>query len=93
LVAKGYLDGSDFHEIFSPIVKLVSIHVVLALVVLLDLELGKLDVKIVLQGVLDQEMYMEQPKRLVQDRNRIFFCKLKEVIVWPEACQENGTRS
>ena len=51
LVAEGYLEGTDFHEIFSPIVKLVSIHVVLALVMLLDLELVQLDVKTVLHGV------------------------------------------
>jgi hypothetical protein len=40
LVAKGYSqkEGIDFHEIFSSIVKLVSICVVLALVALLDLE-------------------------------------------------------
>jgi hypothetical protein len=47
LVAKGYSqkEGIDFHEIFSPVVKLVSIRVVLALVALLDLELEQLDVK------------------------------------------------
>jgi hypothetical protein len=41
LVAKGYSqkEGIDFHEMFSPVVKLVSVRVVLALVVLLDLEL------------------------------------------------------
>ena len=65
----------------------------LALVVFLDLELVQLDVKTVLHGVLDKEMYMEQPERLVQDRNRRFVCKLAEVIVWPKGCQANGTRS
>ena len=41
LVAKGYSqkEGIDFHEIFSLVVKLVSVRVVLALVSLLDLEL------------------------------------------------------
>eukprot|EP00253_Pinus_taeda_P016063 PITA_16063 len=41
LVAKGFSqkEGIDFHEIFSPVVKRVSIRIVLALVVLLDLEL------------------------------------------------------
>jgi hypothetical protein len=41
LVAKGYSqkEGIDFHEIFSPVVKIVSIRSVLALVALLDLEL------------------------------------------------------
>ena len=41
LVAKGYsqVEGIDFHEIFSPVVKLVSIRTVLALTALLNLEL------------------------------------------------------
>jgi hypothetical protein len=41
LVEKGYSkkEGIDFHEIFSPIVKLVSIPVLLALVSLLYLAL------------------------------------------------------
>ena len=56
LVAKGYsqMEGIDFHEIFSPVVKLVSIHIVLALVALLYLELEQLDVKTsFLRGDLD----------------------------------------
>ena len=43
---------------------LVSILIVLALVVLLNLELKKLDVKITfLHGYLDEDIYMEQPER------------------------------
>jgi hypothetical protein len=55
------VEGIDFHESSSLVVKFVSIHVVLALVVVLDLELVKLYVKTILHGVLDKEMYMEQP--------------------------------
>ena len=41
LVAKGYsqVEGIDFHEIFSPVVKLASIHTMLALTTLLNLQL------------------------------------------------------
>ena len=62
LVAKGFSQkvGIDFHEIFSPVVKIVSIQIVLALVALLDLELHQLDVKTAfLYGDLDEEIYME----------------------------------
>jgi len=62
LVAKGFSQkaGIDFHEIFSPVVKIVSIRIVLALVALLDLELQQLDVKTAfLYGDLDEEIYME----------------------------------
>jgi len=47
LVAKGYShkESIDFHEIFSPDFKFVSIRVVLVLVASLDLELEHLDVK------------------------------------------------
>ena len=68
LVAKGYSqkEGIDFHEIFSPVVKIVSIQVVLALVALLDLELEQLDVKTTfLHGELDEEIYMEQPEGFI----------------------------
>jgi hypothetical protein len=33
------MEGIDFHEIFLPVVNLVSAHIVLSLVSLLDLEL------------------------------------------------------
>lgn len=47
LVAKGYSqkEGIDYQEIFSPVVKHVSIRVMLSIVVDQDLELEQLDVK------------------------------------------------
>ena len=60
LVAKAYsqVEGIDFHDIFSPVVKLVSIRNVLALTALLDLELEQLDVTTTfLHGDLDEEIY------------------------------------
>ena len=68
LVATGYsqVEGIDFHEIFSPVVKLVSIRTVLALTVLLNLESEQLDVKTTfLHGDLNEEIYMEQPEGFV----------------------------
>ena len=68
LVAKGFSQkaGIDFHEIFSPVVKIVSIRIVLALVSLLNLELQQLDVKTAfLHRDLDEEIYMEQPEGFV----------------------------
>ena len=66
---------------FSPVLKLVSIRVVLALVALLDLELEQLDVKTTfLHGDLDEKIYMEQPEGFVQDHNDFFFCKLKKSL-------------
>ena len=47
LVVKGFSQkqGTDFDEIFSPVVKMSSIRVVLRLVASLDLELEQLNVK------------------------------------------------
>ena len=54
------MEGIDYHVIFSPVIKLVSIRVVLTLVSLLDLELEKLHVKTVfLHGDLEEDIYME----------------------------------
>ena len=73
LVVKVFSQNADidFHEIFSPVVKIVSIRIVLALVALLDLVLQQLDVKTAfLHGDLDEEIYMEQPEGFVQNHNK-----------------------
>ena len=60
------MEGIYFQYIVLPIVKLVYIHIVLALVAFLDLELDQLDVKTTfLHGKLDEEIYMEQPESFV----------------------------
>eukprot|EP00253_Pinus_taeda_P013842 PITA_13842 len=73
--------GIDFHEICSPLVKIFSIRIVLALVAFLDLELRQLDVKTAfLHGDLDEEIYMEQPEGFVHHRNENFSCRLKKSL-------------
>jgi hypothetical protein len=48
--------------VFSPVVRHTSIRVMLAIVVLFDLELEQLDVKTAfLHGDFDKEIYMTQP--------------------------------
>ena len=83
LVAKGFSQkvGIDFHEIFSPVVKLVSIRILLALIASYDLELEQLDVKTTfLHGDLGEEIFMEQPEGFVQNRNKRFVCKLRKSL-------------
>ena len=51
--------GIDFDEIFSPIVKMTSMHNVLSLVATEDFHLENLDIKIAfLHDDLDEEIYM-----------------------------------
>ena len=47
VVAKGYsqVEGIDYHEVFSPVVKHTSIRLILAMVTLEDFELEQLDLK------------------------------------------------
>jgi len=68
LVVKGFgqRKGIDFDEIFSPVVKMSSIRMVLALAASLDLEVEQMDVKTVfLHGDLEEEIYMEQPEGFI----------------------------
>lgn len=70
LVAKGYSqrEGIDFQEIFSPVVKHVTIRLMLSAVALFNLELEQMDVKTAfLHGTLEEKIYMEHPEGYVDE--------------------------
>ena len=65
LVIKGckQTEGLDYFETYSPIMRINSIRLVLAIVALRNLEVNEIDVKIAfLNGDLEEEIYMEQPE-------------------------------
>ena len=65
LVAKGYMQVHriDYEETFSPVARYESIQYLLAL---LDWEIEAMDVKLAyLHGVLEEEIYMEQPEGFI----------------------------
>ena len=69
VVAKGFsqIEGVDYHEIFSTVVKHSSIHLLLARTAMFDLELEQLDVKTAfLHGTLDEEIFMEHPPGFIK---------------------------
>jgi len=65
LVARGFTQtfGVDYNETFAPIAKFVSIHCILALAAIEDMEIHQMDIKTTfLNGDLEEEIYMEQPQ-------------------------------
>ncbi|CAH9120743.1 unnamed protein product [Cuscuta epithymum] len=83
LVVKGFNQrkGVDFSEIFSPVVKMSSIRVVLALAAILDLEVEQMDVKTVfLHDNLEEEIYMEQPEGFKVKGKEDHVCRLKKSL-------------
>ena len=76
LVVKGYAqrEGIDYNEVFSPVVKHLSIRILLVLVAQYKLDLDQLDVKTgFLHSNLDQEIYMSQSMRFKLQAMRIWY--------------------
>lgn len=83
LVAKGYsqTEGIDYNEIFSPVVKHVSIRFMLSVVLNLDFELEQMDVKTAfLHGTLEERILMTQPEGFIKpgDENKV--CLLRKSL-------------
>jgi uncharacterized metal-binding protein len=65
--------------VFSPVVRYTSIRVMLAIVVLFDLELEQLDVKTpFLHGDLDEEIYMTLPQGFYVPGQEHLVCHLQK---------------
>ncbi|KAH9786526.1 hypothetical protein KPL71_010287 [Citrus sinensis] len=83
LVAKGYtqMEGIDFKEVFSPVVRHASIRVLMAITATQNLELEQLDVKTAfLHGNLQEEIFMSQPEGYEAPDRRDYVCLLKKSL-------------
>ncbi|KZV18416.1 hypothetical protein F511_19192 [Dorcoceras hygrometricum] len=83
LVAKGFTqkEGIDYKETFSPVSSKDSFRIIMALVAHFDLELHQMDVKTaVLNGDIDETIYMRQPEGFVSGDPDNMVCKLKKSI-------------
>ena len=79
LVAKGYtqVQGIDYEETFSPVTRYESIRYLLGHATLQDCEIEAMDVKLAyLHGVLDEEIYMEQPEGFIANGEENKVCRL-----------------
>ena len=79
LVAKGYTqkEGEDFFDTYSPVARLTTIRVLLALAASHGLLVHQMDVKTAfLNGELEEEIYMDQPDGFVVEGQEGKVCKL-----------------
>ena len=83
LVAKGLtqIPGIDFDETFSPVARFESLRMLLALAALEDWHIHQMDVKSAfLNGELEEEIYMEQPKGFIIAGQETQVCRLKKAL-------------
>lgn len=83
LVAQGYtqIEGVDFDETFAPVARLESIRILLSIACHLGFKLYQMDVKSAfLNGVLQEEVYVEQPKGFQDPHHPHHVYKLKKAL-------------
>ena len=79
MVAKGFKqkEGLDFFDTYSPVTRITSIRVLIAIVALHNFEIHQMDVKTAfLNGGLEEEIYMEQPEGFVAPGQEKKVCML-----------------
>ena len=79
LVIKGYRqkEGLDYFDTYSPVTRITSIRMLVAIAALYNLEIHQMDVKTAfLDGDLNEEIYIEQPEGFIVPGQERKVCKL-----------------
>ncbi|KAL0337652.1 UNVERIFIED_CONTAM: Retrovirus-related Pol polyprotein from transposon TNT 1-94 [Sesamum calycinum] len=79
LVARGFKqnEGIDYFDIYSPVARLTTIRVLIALASMHNLSIHQMDVKTTfLYGELKEKVYMDQPEGFAANDNERKVCKL-----------------
>jgi len=83
LVAKGFgqVEGLDYDQVFSPVVRFETVHLILAMAALENWVAYGLDVRnAYLYGELDEEIYMEQPEGFRVPGKEDFVLRLRRAL-------------
>ena len=83
LVAKGYTqkEGIDYFDTYSPVTRLTTIRILIAMASIHKLIVHQMDVKTTfLNGDLDEEIYMDQPEGFVVQGQERKVCKLRKSL-------------
>ena len=79
MVIKGYKqkEGLDYFDTYSPVTRISSIRMLIAIAAIHNLEIHQMDVKTAfLNGDLDEEIYMEQPEGFIVPGQEKKVCRL-----------------
>ena len=79
LVIKGYKqkEGLDYFDTYSPVTRISSIRMLIAIATIHNLEIHQMDVKTAfLNSDLDEEIYMEQPEVFIVPSQEKKVCRL-----------------
>ena len=83
LAAKGFKQKVvlDFSNTFSPVTRITSIRLLIAIAAIFDLKIHQMDVKIAfLNGDLEEKIYMDQPESFVKPGQESKVCKLTKSL-------------
>jgi hypothetical protein len=82
-VAKGFSqeEGVDYEETFAPVARYTSIKTVISLALVMKWKIHQMDVKTTfLNGVIEEEVYIEQPQGFEVDGRKSHVCRLKKAL-------------
>ena len=82
-VAQGFSqkEGIDYEETFAPVARYTSIRSVLALATVMKWKIHQMDVKTAfLNGVVEEEVYVEKPLGFETHDRETHVCKLKKAL-------------
>jgi hypothetical protein len=78
---KERFEGIDYEDSFSPVAKYTSIRTIIALAAKMKWKLHQMDVKTTfLNGVIEEEMYIEQPQGFKVEDRKTHVCKLNKAL-------------